>query len=238
MSLPGIEKIILWSDTHCKYVDLERVKVLGEVIKQEKPDHCVGLGDTVDFTGLSKFPDAISGPDLRDELASAHEVLDILKPTHLRKGNHEKRPQRPGGLPPQVWGMLDAEKLLDCKRRGIKWYDYDKYDKLKFGYLSCFHGYGGRAITALAEMANDHGCVVCGHFHTQVLVRPSSSNQYRMAATIGHLSLDLPYEVGERPTQHTPGFAMAYVHRNNHFQLYLMSLIGSNYVINGKVYRR
>ena len=90
------KRLLVLSDIHIPYHNIEALTCTFDYAKQEKPDAILLNGDTLDFFGLSRFAKDPKGRSFAHELKTFKEFMDIIKKTfdakiYFKIGNHEER---------------------------------------------------------------------------------------------------------------------------------------------------
>ena len=90
------KRLLVLSDIHIPYHNIESLTCTFDFAKGEKPDAILLNGDTLDFFGLSRFAKDPKARSFAHELKTFKEFMDILKKTfdakiYFKIGNHEER---------------------------------------------------------------------------------------------------------------------------------------------------
>lgn len=90
------KRLLVLSDIHIPYHNIEALTCVFDFAKGEKPDAILLNGDTLDFFGLSRFSKDPKARSFAHELKTFKEFMDILKKTfnakiYFKIGNHEER---------------------------------------------------------------------------------------------------------------------------------------------------
>ena len=90
------KRLLVLSDIHIPYHNIESLTCAFDFAKGEKPDAILLNGDTLDFFGLSRFSKDQKARSFAHELKTFKEFMDILKKTfnakiYFKIGNHEER---------------------------------------------------------------------------------------------------------------------------------------------------
>ena len=90
------KRLLVLSDIHIPYHNIEALTCAFDFAKGEKPDAILLNGDTLDFFGLSRFAKDPKGRSFAHELKTFKEFMDIIKKTfdakiYFKIGNHEER---------------------------------------------------------------------------------------------------------------------------------------------------
>ena len=90
------KRLLVLSDIHIPYHNIESLTCAFDFAKCEKPDAILLNGDTIDFFGLSRFSKDPKARSFAHELKTFKEFMDVLKKTfnakiYFKIGNHEER---------------------------------------------------------------------------------------------------------------------------------------------------
>lgn len=90
------KRLLVLSDIHIPYHNIEALTCAFDFAKQEKPDAILLNGDTLDFFSLSRFVKDPKARSFAHELKTFKEFMDIIKKTfnakiYFKIGNHEER---------------------------------------------------------------------------------------------------------------------------------------------------
>lgn len=183
-------KLVGFSCVHAPFMDPDAVEWLLAQIANEQPDDIVHLGDGVESSAASKWPDAKElGSSLEHEYKTHGEFLRKVREAapnatrYFLAGNHEDNIVAPGRI------AADMRSLVDWKRRENQpelvdhWqinphYMYDRaVGRLVLGQLVLAHGYEANQSSDELQalyLANEYGILISGHTH-----RPKAVTQVR-----------------------------------------------------------
>ena len=90
------KRLLVLSDIHIPYHNIESLTCAFDFAKCEKPDAILLNGDTLDFFGLSRFSKDPKARSFAHELKTFKDFMDVLKSTfdakiYFKIGNHEER---------------------------------------------------------------------------------------------------------------------------------------------------
>ena len=90
------KRLLVLSDIHIPYHNIEALTCAFDFAKGEKPDAILLNGDTLDFFGLSRFSKDPKARSFAHELKTFKEFIDVIKKTfnakiYFKIGNHEER---------------------------------------------------------------------------------------------------------------------------------------------------
>lgn len=164
-------------DCHIPYHDRRAYELMLEVaMDQESIDEIVILGDYADFYGVNSH--GIS-PSIEKKLT---EEIDIVI-EHLQElndffpdakkvfiqGNHEYRLERYlKSKAPELFGIVDTEKILQLKELGYKYIPYtpnQKYNVLDSKLMARHEPIGGGVHAAHSTVIKSGCSVIFGHIH-------------------------------------------------------------------------
>ena len=171
------KKVLVLSDIHIPYHDVEAVHAALEYGKQQGIDTIYLNGDIADFYMISQHQkDARFRPTLKEELEMCHDFFAYLRQEfpkatiYFKPGNHEHRLER--------YLILKAPELLGCEEFELdillKLRDYGiiylkRRTKTYFGHLLVEHGDrmkgSGGVNPARSLFIKYKRHVLCGHFH-------------------------------------------------------------------------
>lgn len=235
------KKILLLSDIHIPYHDVDAIEAAVEYGINEGVDTVYLNGDIIDFFGCSFHEkDARKRPRMSEELEMARQFLDWLRykfpseQIYFIPGNHCQRLERYLVVKaPELLGIDEfrLQNILRLGEKGIHWLEHKS--KVYFGKLLVEHGDkmkgAGGVNPARSLLLKFKKSTICGHFH-----RTSQANSkvydgdIQMAWSTGCLcELEPEYmEVNE----HNHGAAIVDVEPNGNFR------VNNFQIINGKVY--
>jgi predicted phosphodiesterase len=144
----SIKKLLVLSDIHIPYHDIEAITVALKKGKEEKVDGILINGDLIDFHTLSRYEKDPSARSMWEEIEATRDFLDILKSEfknsiiYYKTGNHCERVEK--------YLRVKAPELLDCPdfkldvllRLGEKKINYiDDKRIIDFCGISILHGH-------------------------------------------------------------------------------------------------
>ena len=242
MTLASAKKVLFLPDIHVPYQDETALKIVCDFRKDFKPHRTVIMGDMMTADQVSSFKnDEETG--LYEEYQLANGWLDKLTKEGdvFLEGNHEERLRRAGLVKPTLRKILSPERNLNLKKRGLRFLPYDNNPRkgtVRFGKLRALHGWWCTQYAARRH-AEAYGCCVFAHTHRHQTFQPVHAYERNTGFNIGCLCrLDMPWQETSAPRGWTQGFAFAYIFKGGHFSLYDVRLIGKEFVINGKHYKR
>jgi predicted phosphodiesterase len=175
----GHKRVLLMSDIHVPYHNIESISAVIKFAKKEKPDALLLNGDTLDFHKISRYDSDPRKRDTAGELTTFKALIDVFKKQlpgakiYFKEGNHDERyaaylAQKAG----ELIGVseFDFENILKARAEGITIIGEKRV--MKMNGLNVIHGHeykGG--ISAPVNIARGlylRGKVsaVQGHNHT------------------------------------------------------------------------
>lgn len=223
------------------------MKVLLDFAQTFKPNVVINGGDFIDGTYISTYPTDLKeydtltefevGGDLLDKLQDSSRIAPGAKFIQL-EGNHEQRFRRPSLVPQHLRRLLDPKKLLQVKKRGIKWLPYSRQPQnvFRLGKLGFIHSFGHSKYVA-ATNAQKFGHVAFWHTHRmQVIAHPYYEEPW-FGWNLGTLAkLDMSYAETWDPGAWCNGFGFGRVYRSGNYELYPVRLTNKQVHIMGKEY--
>ena len=248
-----LRKIIAIPDIQAPKHDERAVSVALKIVKGEKPDILIHIGDLVDLLPASKYRKNKWRENLRTvsgDLASANGILDRFDKTTPRKtetiyieGNHEERLEsffvnKVPELGPDFKGITIREQLkLD--ERGYKYIIREK-QPLYFGKVGFSHGLYCNPYHASKTSTRFRRNIVYGHTHD--LQIHSGFHLYdeapNTAMSIGCLCDFQQDYMKSGPINWVHGVGLFYLDdESGRFWPYFATIINGEAVINGKRYK-
>ena len=169
------KKIFINGDMHCDEHDVNILSIQEEVCKDYKPDVCVNVGDTMNYSSLNHHimdrGGVIINKKILDEAAETHSILKRVakwaKKNHLIYGNHERFATDFLEKYPQFENYLDFKFLCDVE--DIGYILTELKDVLKIGTAKFVHGevrMYGQTGSKMEKAARTFGRdVFIGHIH-------------------------------------------------------------------------
>lgn len=176
-------KILVMGDAHVDETqNLKRFRLANGLIKSERPDALVIIGDFLSMNCLSDWDRnkraLMEGLRYDAEIKAGNKALDALlagvthkMEKHFIEGNHEDRLTRYLDIDPTFEGRVGIYQDLDLKSRGFSWTPYKQVrtvNGISFTHIPCSGN--GKAIgnpnVASKALKLFHNSVVFGHTHT------------------------------------------------------------------------
>ena len=238
----GAGRILLLSDIHLPYHDVQALQTAVKYGKSMRPDTIILNGDVLDCYTISRFQTEISRPTLSQELRAGRDFLKLLRKEFpaariiFKIGNHEERLRH--YILRQARELHDLDDLRLQSLLGFDVYGVELVDReiIKAGKLNIMHGHEmGESVFSPVNPARGYflkaKCsAIVGHYHQVSYHSESNLNGDEIGVwSVGCLcSLSPEY----RPYAYTKwrhGFAIIDVEADGSFEVYNMQ------IINGKV---
>jgi predicted phosphodiesterase len=149
------KRLLVLSDIHIPYHNIEALTCAFDFAKQEKPDAILLNGDTLDFFGLSRFMKDPKKRSIASELAIFKDFMEILKKTfnakiYYKMGNHCERYEHFLWMKAhELVGVeeFEIENILKARAEGIEVIKDKRI--MKAGDLNIIHGheFGGSVFS-------------------------------------------------------------------------------------------
>jgi len=171
-------RILLLSDIHVPYHNIDAITKAIEYGKQEKVNAIVFNGDTVDCYALSRYERDPRKRSFAEELEATRQLLKVFRkqfdgvPFYFKLGNHEERYEAYlRTKAPELIGTADftMDQLLRFGELGCELIQDKRI--IKAGKLSIMHGHEfGRSVFSPVNPARGYymrakASVICGHNH-------------------------------------------------------------------------
>ena len=149
------KRLLVLSDIHIPYHNIEALTCAFDFAKGEKPDAILLNGDTLDFFGLSRFMKDPKKRSIASELAIFKDFMEILKKTfnakiYYKMGNHCERYEHFLWMKAhELVGVeeFEIENILKARAEGIEVIKDKRI--MKAGDLNIIHGheFGGSVFS-------------------------------------------------------------------------------------------
>jgi len=149
------KRLLVLSDIHIPYHNIESLTCAFDFAKSEKPDAILLNGDTLDFFGLSRFMKDPKKRSIASELAIFKDFMQILKKTfnakiYYKMGNHCERYEHFLWMKAhELVGVeeFEIENILKARAEGIEIVKDKRI--MKAGDLNIIHGheFGGSVFS-------------------------------------------------------------------------------------------
>lgn len=247
------KKIIAIPDIQAPKHDPTAVSTAIKIVKGERPDILVHIGDFVDFQSISRFAkrDWTEAQLTADkEIASANKILDRFDHVTPKKskvifleGNHERRLElfiiKNASKLGSKFAGLSIQEQLKIEERGYKYVPIND-QPYHIGKLGFVHGWYTNLHHSKAHVEKGGQSLIYGHAHDAQLYTGMhlDSEQPRMAMSIGCLCDYRQAYLEGKPSNWAQGVAIIYVDEaTGHFWPTFHWIIEGKAVINGKTYK-
>lgn len=217
-----MKRILLKFDCHLDATEEEwpAYTLVKRFAKKWKPDLVVDGGDYFNFNYISTYDQRrarlLEGKRFKADYDLGNRDLDfwqsVSKEYIALEGNHDERVQRLIDEQPRFEGLIEVDRNLHLKERGIKFYRL-REKPLMLGKLLVIHGHKATKYTARRNLEKYKHNVVCGHIHRFEVASDGLPllDESIMSWTIGSLCpLQPEWRAGD-PTDWSNGFAVMYL---------------------------
>ena len=250
------EKWVVLPDTQWPYHDERTVNAVLRYVAENTFDGLLQLGDFMDWGFISRWTKdnarAIEGNRFLKEYEGANKFLDQIVDSVrannkkaqivILEGNHDWRVENVIDKDPKLEGLIEMEKNLRFKERGVYFHRYWTHRKpYQIGKALFIHG----------EYTNDHHAkktalafgqpVYYGHTHDhQLYSRVMRGDDKTVTAeSLGCLCrYDMPDYMEHRPNNWQQGFAVFYFRPNGYFNHFFIDIFNHSFTSpEGKEYK-
>ncbi len=175
VKIPSPSKVLILSDIHMPYHDIDALRCAIEHGRKEKVDNVVLMGDTMDCHLVSTHRKSKDAPDIVEEIYTTHMFLRHLRDQFkkanifMMEGNHELRMQRYiSDNADQLSGItaLRLDRLLGLDDLNIQWLETGQL--ITAGNMTLLHGHEfnvsginpARKLFMKTKLS-----AMCGHLH-------------------------------------------------------------------------
>ncbi len=254
--MPDLLKVLVIPDLQCPNHDVQAVNTAIEIVRGERPDLLVYVGDVVDFKSVARFLDT-SWDEAKTtadyEIRSADEVLnqfDKAMPKKTRvvflEGNHDRRLE--------LFFIQHAAKLgrdfrggnirdqLGLVKRGYEYIPTSQqpYKPVHVSKIGFLHGWYTNKYHAAKTVMDGGQCIMYGHTHDFQVFTGLHLDQEapRIAMSIGCLCNFKQEYLGGKPMNWCHGVGLVYIdQKTGKFWPSFCVIVGGECVIGGKKYR-
>lgn len=240
-----VKKSISIYDAHVPFHDKATWRACLQLIRDEKPDEVILVGDFLDVSSMSSHaPGGWEISKLSEEIEAGKNALRELRDASADasiiylEGNHESRPQRLAQQRlSQIVDLVKLNELLGLDELGIKWLPEGR--ALKRGNLRFVHGYwtnDHHAKTHLVRLLWPG--VIYGHTHRpQMYSFADGDGSVRVAYGMPCMCELNPEWMRGQPNGWVNGFGVTYVDEaTGQFNVYPVLSFNGRFVWAGKVY--
>jgi predicted phosphodiesterase len=238
---------VIVGDIHVPEQDDLALNAVFNLMRQEKFDGIINIGDYMDFSSISRFSKGknktLEGQRLKNDYIKGNAILDVfdeLLPKNAEKhfltGNHEVRVNALIEEYPMLEGLFDFETCLRLKERGYKTYAHN--DIVKFGRLNVVHGIYCGANPAKSHATKLLSNVLTGHLHSpeMALIHSPAKEVSVVGYVNGCLCSMSPEYMAGKPSNWSQGIAILYVFPDGQFDVNLIRIVKHKFVYNNNVY--
>lgn len=205
-----MKQYLIVPDIHVPYHDPKYIAFITRLLihlkKQGNLKGIVQLGDCLDFFQVSSYPkDPSRRNTIKDDMDDYAAILNGWASylprggeVHQIEGNHEARLQRYiSQNAKEIYELVTSVgSYLKSKYKGpatFYWHPYKKWNSLRLGDVTIFHGFYYNQHTAATNLAKYKTSTICGHNHRLQIIYDGA----HFSATLGHGS-------DEKETAHQP----------------------------------
>lgn len=227
--------------------DERSLDAVEQYARDRKFDRIVCLGDFLTMDSISRhnksYPKLLENLRLADDYEVGNSILDrwqkLTKKVVLIEGNHEYWIEKYISETPQLEGMLEVEKGLNLKKRGIEWVrHWSRGDVYTYGNAMFVHGDYVNDLHA-KKMVTAYGTnIFYGHTHDvqSYSMVTKGDNRTLVGQSLGCLALPQKYMRGA-PSRHQQAFGEFHFRPDGYFTYYVPLLFNHKFTApNGKVY--
>lgn len=250
-----IYRVLIIPDTHIPYHDKKTLRAVEKFMADYRWDEYIHLGDLLDFDMISKFNQEmlrnletrrlLKDYDLANELLDRHQAIVRKNNKNakfaLLEGNHEYRMEVLIDKAPHLEGLLEVDKNLRLKERGIKW--VKSWSEGELHTTGKLHYHHGDYVTKhhANKMVENYGVnIAYGHTHDSQTFEKITRGDKRpiKAFSMGHIANvgKLSYTRG-KPNNWSQMVGIVEVRENGNFTVTQISIIDHTFSYNGKVYK-
>lgn len=258
----GTQVQVICSDSHGAYQDEEAIQAFIGDLRILRPNRVVHLGDALDCGGFLSSHEVLGVvPELdvsfEDDTAAANSFLDAIQSNipkgtqfDLVEGNHENRINKwvckqvlaNGRNARYLLNMVGPEKVMNVKKRGIRWVARDKYyDGLNISgtiklspKIVAQHGEGVSGPSAIYRQLGRMGLsVLFGHTHRLGNIYDENLHGSMVGINTGCLCQRRPVYGLMKTTGWTHGYVVNIVEPGHGFFAFPVPIIkGKSYLSN------
>lgn len=245
-----IRSVLVLPDMHVPEEDRRTVSAVEKFIGDHEWDEVINLGDFLDLSCISSHNlnnlREVEGTTLQKDYDYANKVLDRQQALignakyTLLEGNHEFRAERLIDAQPRLRGIVEVEKGLRLKERGINWVrSWSKGRVYHVGKAAFVHGIYTNDMHAKQHAIRYGEPIMYGHTHdiqAYSLTR-NGDNKTIMAQSFGCLcKYDQSYMRG-RANRWQHAFGIFYVFPDGYFTYSVIPIFKHRFVVDRKVYQ-
>jgi predicted phosphodiesterase len=231
----SIRKMLVLSDIHVPYHDIDALKMAITYGISEKPDAILLNGDTLDFYSISDHQKDPRKVDWPGEIEAGKKLLKMIRkafpnvPIYFKSGNHEYRLERHlMKYAELLLGMKEFElpTLMGFGEFGVQ--HISNKTNIIAGKLNIIHGdeyRGSGGVNPARWLSLRTGePTMCGHFHrTSTHLDRTIRNEVRGWWSTGCLSELSPEYLPYNQWNH--GFAIVYINPDDTFEVENLTIV-------------
>lgn len=244
------KRVLVLPDLHVPDQDKMTLRAVERYMGDEHWDEVIQLGDFMDFSFISSHNKGKllynEKRRLQDDYDEGNRVLDrwqsLAKGAKftILEGNHDFRAQSYIVEHPEAQGLLEVEKNLRLKERGIKWVkSHSKGDIHRIGKANFIHGFYVNEFHAKKHALTYGANIFYGHLHDfqQHSITTNGDNETRVAQSLGCLLNYRPLYLKGFANKWQQGFAVFHFFKNGFFQYFPVMIFGHKFISpEGKIY--
>jgi hypothetical protein len=256
---PKMKRLVFLTDEHYPHTipavhDIKNPRKESPLIRFLKdfdPHYIVAGGDQLDLSVIAHWNKGKARINENKRLKPVYDeynaILDqrekackSLERHIMLQGNHEAWIEMLLDEQPAFEGMVEVEKNLNLKSRGIEWIDQRKHARI--GHLYFIHGNykkGYTAAYAAKAIAQLYGKnILFGHFHSNQVYSastPFDSQPYQVTG-VGCLCDLNPIWKQNEPSAWTNALWVGYILPNGNYHGHTINIINNQFVYDGQLY--
>jgi predicted phosphodiesterase len=239
----GVRGVLVLPDLHIPEHDPRTLKAVEKFMRDYPWDEIIYLGDFLDLSCISSHNKnnlrAIEGETVIKEVNAGNAILDRhhqILPNAKKVmvfGNHDYRLERYIDANPQLKGIMEFERLLKLKERGIKFVRYwDRGEVYRIGKAAFGHGIftGDNHAKQHVDKYGDN--FFYGHIHTVAAASKVKMGDDKtvIAQCLGCLCKYRQYWMKGRPNHWIQAFGVFYFFPDGYFNYYVPMIYKHRFV--------
>lgn len=244
------KQVLVLPDLHIPDHDRKTWRAVSQYIRDNDWDEVVLLGDFMDFDQIASYNlnalRKVEGKRLFKDYEIGNKFLDELQrdvggaPITIIEGNHDERIERYINAHPELEGIIEMDKQLKFKERGIKWVRFaSKGEMYSIGKATFIHGIYTTPNHAQKHVTEYERNIFYGHLHDfqQYSKRSIGANDVKVGQSLGCLQKYKPYYLKGYADKWQQGFAVFQFWQNGFFNYYPVAIFNHKFVtMNGLLY--
>jgi predicted phosphodiesterase len=234
---------LFWTDHHYPYEDKVTMVNVEKYLAEKTFDYVIYGGDICDFDFISKFSkdssrqtrnkSFIKQYDTVNAALDRHQALQSTAQFVLLEGNHDYRAEAYLDSHEESEGVLEVEKGLHLKERGIKWVrSWSQGEIYTIGKASFSHGVYCNDLHAKRHATQFGHNLFYGHTHDfqqYAVVRLGDDNTF-MGQSCGCLQMYRPDYIRGKPTRWQQGFVEFHFWPNGNFNFFPVLIFNHSFI--------